>query len=58
MRLDTMVKSRITCQRWRQIDLEKPWIELIIDHNIEAEKLETVASVRHMHLEGIIEDGL
>lgn len=52
-----MVKSWITCQRRRQIDLEQPRIELIIDHNIEAEKLEAVASVRHMHLEGIVEDG-
>ena len=57
MRLDTMVKGRITCQRWRQVYLKKPGIELIIDHDIEAEKLEAVASMRYMHLEGIVKDG-
>ena len=51
-----MVKSWITRQRGGKIYLEKPWIKLIIDHHIETKKLETVASMWHMHLEGIVED--
>ena len=57
MRFDAMVKSWVTCQRRRQIDLEQPRIKLIVDHNIETKELEAVVSVRYMHLEGIVEDG-
>lgn len=53
-----MIEGRVTGKRGRQVDLKQPRIQLIIDHYIKAEHLETIVSIRHMHLIGIVQDWL
>lgn len=56
--LDSVVKGRITRERRREIDLEQPRVQLIIDHHVEPEQLKAVVPMRHMHLESVKKDRL
>ena len=55
---DLLVEWAVAAQTWREIYLEEPRIQLVINHDVKTEKLETVVAVWHIHLEGAVEDGL
>ena len=50
-----LVQRTIARQTWRQIHFKKPGIEPVVNHNIEAENLETIIPVRHVHLERAVQ---
>jgi len=48
--LDPLVERGIAIERGRQIDLKKPWIQLVIDEDVETEQLKAVVPERHILL--------
>jgi len=54
VRLDLLVQRRVTAESWRQIDFEKPRLDVLVDQDVEAEELEAVRALGGAeHISGI-----
>ena len=51
--LDLEVESAITCQRWRQVDLDQPGLQVGVQHDVIAEELKAVGAVNAGLLDGV-----
>jgi hypothetical protein len=50
---DALVEGRLTGEGWRQVDLEKPRVQLVVYEDVETQELETVVAEGHILLTGV-----